>query len=135
MKKFTILSKSGFKLMTDGVQIFEGPVVQAMDSIHLWDQIAQSNMKEVDGVKFFISVGYNGRYFKTDGQQYCTHLHIAVEGKCYLHSCFCSWRQNEIDAHVLRMIEKVNQLTNDSNYNFETEFQDKLKNYPWQTSK
>lgn len=134
MKKFTILKNNDYKLMSDGIQIFDGPVVEAMDKIHLWDQMAQSYMKEVDGIQYFISIGYNARYFKTDGQQYCTHLHIVKEGKCYLHSCFCSWRQKEIDEHINRMIIRVEQSISSEVFDFEKEFKEHNKNYPWQTS-
>ena len=138
MKSFkTLLKKQGYILMSDGVQIFDGAVVTAMDKIRLWDQMAQSYMKEVNGVQYFISVGYNGDYFKTDGQVYCTHLHIAKPGKCYLHACLCEFTQKDIERHVIDLANRadaVMALAADGTYNFQDAFQEKKQSYPWQTS-
>lgn len=138
MKSFkALLAKQGYTLMSDGVQIFDGAVVTAMDKIRLWDQMAQSYMKEVDGVQYFISMGYNGDHFKTDGQQYCTHLHIAKPGKCYLHACLCEFRQKDIERHIIDLVgraDAVIALAIDGTYSFEDAFQEKKQSYPWQTS-
>jgi hypothetical protein len=120
--------------MTDGVQMFEGSVSYAMSKIHLWNELNQSWMKEDKGVQYFISVGYNASYFKTDGQQYCTHLHANKQGKCYLVACLCEWVQKDIEADVENMSRRVEKMINDVDFNFEAAFDQKCIDYSHQTS-
>ena len=135
MKQFAkLLNPQGYIKMNDGVQIFDGAVITAMDKIRLWDEMDQSFMKEVNGVQFFLSVGWNANYFKTDGQNYCTHLHIAKEGKCYLHACLCEFIQKDIETDLINLSNRVEFLISDESYNFEESFTEKQQSYPWQTS-
>lgn len=133
MKKNSELLKSGYKYMSDGEQLFNSATVKAMDKIRLWDNLIHSYMYEKDGIKYYISVGWNGSYFKTDGQIYCTHLHIEKDDKCYLESCLCSWKQNEIPNDIKIYQDQVQKFIQEG-IDFDSKFDKAIKNYPWQTS-
>jgi len=134
MKKVKLLFDNRFTHMTDGEQIFDGCVVTAMDSIQLWDYMMISYKLTHNGINYFISIGPNGRYFKTDGQIYATHLHIQRGDDCYLAGCLCAWKKSEFPKAVERYIGDIEKYIREG-IDFDEKFQAELKNYPWQTSR
>lgn len=134
MKKVKLLFDNRFTYMSDGEQIFDGCVVAAMQAIQLWDSLMLSYKFTHNGINYFISIGANGGYFKTDGQIYSTHLHIQKGDDCYLAGCLCSWKKSDFPKDVERFIGDVEKYTNEG-IDFEEKFQAALKNYPWQTSR
>ncbi len=129
MRNFKKLLGEQFTLMTDGVQEFDGCVVSAMDSIRLWDCMRISYRFSHNGINYFISIGDNARYFKTDGQKYTTHLHIQKGNECYLGGCLCSWTQSDFPRNVQYYKDMIEKLIFDG-FDFDATFSEKSKNYP-----
>lgn len=129
MKNFNKLLGDRFIFMSDGVQEFESCVVNAMDSIRLWDAMRVSYKLSHNGINYFISIGDNGRYFKTDGQKYSTHLHIQKDDKCYLEGCLCSWTQSEFPDDVQFYKDKIDGFIT-SGIDFNSKFEFAEKHYP-----
>jgi hypothetical protein len=134
MKNFNKALGSQFTYMSDGIQEFDACVVNAMDSIRLWDCMRLSHKLSHNGINYFISIGDNGRYFKTDGQKYSTHLHIQKGDKCYLEGCLCSWVQSEFTEDVLFYKEKIEGFIANG-IDFDAKFSFAEKHYPSQIGK
>lgn len=134
MKNFNKLLGDQFTFMSDGIQEFDACVVDAMGSIRLWDSMRMSYKLSHGGINYFISIGDNGRYFKSDGQVYATHLHIQKDNKCYLEGCLCAWVQSEFPEDIQFYKDKIDGFVSNG-IDFETKFSFAEKNYPWQTGK
>lgn len=134
MKNYKKFLGKEWVLMTDGVQLFNNGVFIAMDRIRLWDSMIQCYKLTYDGIDYFISIGGNASYFKTDGQKYCVQLHIAKDEDCYMETCFCTWTQNEIQPKIEYCKSLVHFMIECKN-DFEKSFEKAQENYKWQTSK
>jgi len=134
MKTYKNLLGDDYVVMNDGKQVFAGGVVTAMQKVSLWDNFYQCYRRTHNGTDFFLSIGENASFFKSDGQRYCVQLHIARGNDCYLSGCFCVWRQNDIQPKLFLYHSLIDELIK-SGFDFEKEFSTAFTNYPWQTSK
>jgi len=135
--KFSKLLGPKFTYVSNGHFEFNGYVADAMDKVHLWDNMIESyiatSTDNNQDVNYFITTGSNASYFKTDGQRYCVHLHIQKGNECYLETCLCAWYVKEIPALVERYKALVEKFLEEG-IDFNEKIKDKLENYPWQTS-
>jgi len=136
MKSFQKILGTSFTLMNDGVQLFNSSVVTVLESMRAWDNMYYAYKTEHNGVNYYIVIGGsdNARYFKTDGQKYCTSLIIEKNDNCYLKSCLCSWAQKEIQPDVERFKAQIEKIITETPNKFDEEFLKACKDYPWQTA-
>jgi hypothetical protein len=84
-------------------------------------------------IDFYLALGGNASYFKSDGQNGCSHifLHNKKTGTCFLERCLCSYYSKDMAEHARRLKKHI--IEYDEN-NFEKHLEENLRMHPWQVS-